>query len=109
MKTTVNFSQFCDSFRSMDRNDNFTYEGKRVLFDYLESLEEGTGQEIELDVIALCCKYSEEHYEDIAKNYSISFENCEDDKDKLQAVEEYLQEHTIIVGTVGDSIVYVQF
>ena len=39
--------------------NNFTYEGKRALFDYLENLEEDTGTEIELDTIALCCEYSE--------------------------------------------------
>ena len=37
MKQTVNFSQFCDAFKLMDRNGQFTYEGKRALFDYLEN------------------------------------------------------------------------
>lgn len=57
MKSTVNFSDFCDAFEI--RKENFTYEGKRALFDYLESYEEDTGEEIELDVIGLCCEYSE--------------------------------------------------
>ena len=63
MKQTVNFSEFCDRFRDMDRNNNFSYEGKRALFDYLEQFEEDTGEEIELDIIALCCEYTE--YEDL--------------------------------------------
>jgi hypothetical protein len=59
MHQTITFSCFCDAFRSMDRQDQFTYDGKRALFDYLEELEEDIGQPIELDVIALCCEYSE--------------------------------------------------
>jgi len=43
----------------MDRKDNFSYEGLRALFDYLELLEEDMGQPMELDVIALCSEYSE--------------------------------------------------
>ena len=33
MKETIGFCQFCDRFRDMDRDDNFSYEGKRALFD----------------------------------------------------------------------------
>ena len=33
MYTTINFSQFCDAFSDTYKN-NFTYEGKRALFDY---------------------------------------------------------------------------
>lgn len=35
MKEKVNFSQFLDSF-SETYKDNFSFEGKRALFDYLE-------------------------------------------------------------------------
>ena len=59
MKQTINFSQFCDAFRAHDRQDQFSYEGKRALFDYLEELENGIGEEIELDPIALCVEYTE--------------------------------------------------
>ena len=58
MKTTVNFSQFCDAF-SEDRKNTFTYFGKRALFDYLESYEDDTGEQVELDTVALCCEYTE--------------------------------------------------
>lgn len=58
MKNSVNFYTFCDSF-SESRRDSFSYNGKKALFDYLEQYEEDTGEEIELDIIALCCEYSE--------------------------------------------------
>jgi len=59
MKDTVTFTDFCDRFRDMGRNDSFTYAGKRALFDYLEELEDGCDMEIELDVVGLDCEYSE--------------------------------------------------
>lgn len=53
----VNFNMFCDAF--LIRKNNFSSEGLIALFDYLEFYEEDTGQEIKLDVIALCCDYTE--------------------------------------------------
>ncbi len=58
MKSTVNFSTFCDSFSETYKN-NFSYEGKRALFDYLRNYEEETGEEMELDPVAYCCEYTE--------------------------------------------------
>ena len=46
------------AFKNFER-DNFSYDGLKALFEYLEEYEEGTGEEIELDVIALCCDYTE--------------------------------------------------
>ena len=58
MKTNVNLNDFRDAFKSHNR-ENFSYAGLEALFDYLEEYEESTGEELELDVIALCCEYSE--------------------------------------------------
>ena len=62
---------FRDAFRRMDRVDQFSYEGAQLLFDYLESYEQDTGERIELDVIALCCDYTEDDAEAIAQSYNI--------------------------------------
>ena len=56
--SNISFSYFCDSFSDSYKN-NFTYNGKRALFDYLEAMEKDTGEEIELDTFALCCEYTE--------------------------------------------------
>src|ERR1035437_7223054 len=70
MITTVMFGDFCDSFSDSYKN-NFSYEGKRALFDYLENYEEETGTQIELDTIALCCEYTEyDNLEELQANYS---------------------------------------
>ena len=59
MKQTIGFSQFRDAFINMDRKETFSYEGQKALFEYLEQYEEDCDEEIELDVIALCCEYTE--------------------------------------------------
>lgn len=59
MHQDVNFCQFCDAFRNMGRDSQFSYEAKRALYDYLTDLEADIGEPIELDVIALCCEYQE--------------------------------------------------
>jgi len=70
MKTTITNSAFIDAFQSI-RPDNFSYNGLNALFDYLEEYEDSTGEEIDLDVIALCCDYTEyESLEDILKNHT---------------------------------------
>lgn len=58
MKEDVNFSTFTDRFNSI-RPDNFSYRGLKALYEYLLSYEEDCDTEIELDVIALCCDYSQ--------------------------------------------------
>lgn len=86
IKQTVNFSQFCDSFSESYKN-NFSYEGKRALFDYLESLREDLNEDIELDPIALCCEYTEyDSFKDYQNNYG----------DKVKTLEE-LEDHTTVI------------
>ena len=63
MKQTVFQSDFRDAFERMGRKDNFSYDGLNALYEYLTDLEDDTGIENELDVIGLCCDYTE--YESI--------------------------------------------
>ncbi len=87
MKQNINFYQFCRGFETMGRNNNFSYEGKKALFDYLEQYEDECCTEIEFDVIALCCDYSE--YENLAefqKDYSKEYETIEDIEDATTVI-----------------------
>lgn len=58
IKQTVSESIFIDSFQGSYKN-NFSYNGKKALFEHLEQLSEDMGEDIELDPIAICCEYSE--------------------------------------------------
>lgn len=92
----IGFCQFCDAFRDMGRNKQFTYEAKRALFDYLEDLGEDIGEEIELDVIALCCEWKEETLEDVLHDYG------------LESLEE-LEENTTVIEVPNGNILYQAF
>jgi hypothetical protein len=114
MKTTVSRYDFERAFADADRKENFSYEGLRLLFDYFEEYEESTGEEVELDVIALCCDYSEEDTADIARNYSIDLAHLDaEDEDYeeqcTEAVREYLEHNTTIVGETSTGFVYACF
>ena len=110
MKQTINFSAFCDAFHAFKRYDQFGYTALQILFDYLEDMEQDTSEEIELDVISLCCDYSVDSVADIASNYDIDLSECEDDEAKYEAVMEYLNDSTSVCGDYetddGHFIVY---
>ena len=65
----VNFSDFRQAFHNHDRGNQFSYEGLKALFDFLEEQEQDAG-EMELDVIALCCNYVEyKDFQEFKENY----------------------------------------
>ena len=115
--STIGFCQFCDAFRDNYRNANFSYQGKRALFDYLEQYSEDSGQPVELDVIALCCEYYENDIETIISEYKIDidtddFQDLDEDdqeKAKTEQVRDYLNDNTIILGEVPGGFVYAAF
>jgi len=114
MKTTVSRYDFERAFADADRKENFSYEGLSVLFDYLEDYEEQTGEELELDVIALCCDYSEDTTEAIARNYSIDLSHLDPEDDDYEeqcteAVRDYLEAYTTVVGETSTGFVYSAF
>jgi hypothetical protein len=106
MKTIVYFSEFCDYFRKI-RPDNFSYEGLRVLFDYLEEID----CDFELDVIGLCCDFAESDWQTIASDYEDAIElDKEQDQDiqKTQVLD-FLADQGALIGETSNSIVYRQF
>ena len=101
-------------FKRYDRSENFTPAGVRVLFDYLEEISEGSGEDIELDIIGLCCDYSEDTFEDIAANYRIDLTDCdgetiEDEEEIKCIVLDYLNANTAVCGVTGTTVVYAAF
>lgn len=108
MKTTVCFSEFRDAFQSI-RPDNFSYKAQQILFHYFEQYEEDTGEEIELDVIAVCCDFSEDSYENIADQYGIELDPEMDEDYQKQQVIEHLEGEGAYVGDSINGIVYRNF
>ena len=108
MKTTINRYQFERAFADADRKENFSYEGLKALFEYFEQYEESTGEEIELDVIAICCEYAEDTFEQIAATYEVDLTGV-DEADIPQAIMDFLCDNTSVVGETSDGFVYACF
>ena len=97
----------------MGRGDQFSYEAKSALFEYLEEYEQDTETEIELDVIALCCDYSEhENIEEWAKDYFGGTEKVEtefswtlEDDEIADAIRDYINENGQLIEFDGGIIV----
>ena len=92
-----NASQFRDQFYKMGRSEQFSYKALELLYDFLEE----AAPEAELDVIAICCDFSEDTEKAIAASYGLH-----EDEDVVA----YLEEHTMVVGvTSTGNVVYQQF
>lgn len=107
MKKTINLYDFREAFRTMGRGNQFSYGGLEELFNYLENYEEDTGEEIELDVIALCCDYSEQSHEEVAKSYDIPTDGL-DEEDMMEQVENFLQEAGAFVSRTDEGVLFNQ-
>jgi hypothetical protein len=89
MYQSINLSEFRSAFHNMGRGDQFSYEGLEILFEGLENTD---GEEMQLDVIAFCCDFSEDSEDIIRGSYS---HMLEDDTD----IEEFLNDNTWVLGS----------
>ena len=99
MFTSVSESNFIQAFEDYGRGNNFTREGRQALYDYFEQLEDDLGEPIELDVIAICCEYSEyENLKEFQKDYSEDYESIED-----------IENATTVIRIDDDAFIIVSF
>ena len=102
MKQTINKSEFTAAFHNMDRKENFSYAGLIALYDYLTALEDDLGEELELDVIALCCDYSEHDLEDLQREYGdYEGEQWED----MEEATAWLEDRTTVIRVDDDTVI----
>lgn len=106
-------SLFIQRFENMNRvetsenpNGNFSYKGLSALFEYIdESYEEENP--FKMDVICLCCDYSEyKNLKSYKKDYEILTDKEEyalDDDGYKEAIEEEISEKTTFIK-LGDTL-----
>lgn len=120
IKNTVTFSEFCDAwYRFEDRRNSFSYAGKRALFDYLEQLADDIGEDIELDIVALDCDYTEyDSAWEAMMEYQPEDMPCEGEEgDDLEEIEEknekaaleWLQDRTQVITVDGGGVIIQAF
>ena len=113
MKDTLTTSQIADRLKA-DENAGWSYAGARALAEYLEQYEEDAGEELELDVVAIRCDYSEyETLREWAEGYfgekeakeKFDIEKEEDWEDKEKEIKEYITDNGQLVEFDGGIIV----
>jgi hypothetical protein len=93
MKQTIHFSDFADAFKDL-RPSNFSNEGLEVLFNYLEEID----KDMELDVIAICCDFSQCSLREFTDAFGIA---CEDN-DLIDAVQEHIDQKGFWYALIHD-------
>ena len=108
MKKTINIHDFRAAFERMGRNDHFSHDGLEAIFGWIEDMEEGTGEEVELDVIGLCCDFAEyksalECVGDLGEDFKPD-EDASDEENEEAALE-YLLDRTSVIPFYGGIII----
>ena len=69
----LTFYDFVKAFENHNRENQFTRAGLSALYDYLEEYSEEIGEHFKLDVIGLCCEFTEyPRVSDALKDYNLS-------------------------------------
>lgn len=109
MKTILSTHDIAHALSS-NRDSGFSYTGAYALAEYLEALEEDTGEETELDTVAIRCEFSEyESALEAASQYNTFLEVLEGedytDDEKLEKALEYLEDNTTVITFDGGVII----
>ena len=87
MKQTVHFEDFRKAFQDI-RPNQFTNDGSKTLYENLIEYEDSTGEELDLDVIAICCDYTEfKSLKDFQNNYNNIYKSIEDIEDTTMVMQ----------------------
>lgn len=110
MKIALNTYEAADLLLN-DENANWTSSGALAMIEFLEDIELGLGEEMELDVVAIRCDYSEykslqtwlcEYYgaglHDALKQAGIDLED--DELEDSDVIDEWIRSHIYDHGTV---------
>ena len=120
MKQTINTYQAVDALLQ-DDNASWSIEWAKALVEYLEELEEDLGEEIELDVVAIRCDYSEMTLEEVLNNYLEIREDFEEYKDReeeanapieeedQEVIKQIISEYTTVIEVNDNKIIIQDF
>ena len=92
---TLTKSQFSDAFNKMGRGEQFSYEARDLIYDYLDESES-----YELDVIGICCEFAE--YENLKE-----FQN--DYGEEYTSIESIEEATTVLRNSNSNLFVIIQF
>lgn len=106
MVQTITFQDFVDAFRARGRQDQFSYEALRLIFDWYED----TDPDYELDVVGICCEWVEEDSSTVRDQYNApDLGSGVEDDEQHDAIVEYLEDSTIYLGNTSIGYVFRSF
>ena len=82
---TVNFSDFHESFDKMQRTQ-FSYGALKGLYAYYDTLSDNIGETIELNVIAICCEWTEYTLAEYNDYFGTAFDDFDALKEALDDI-----------------------
>ena len=89
--------EFITLFDEFDRSENFTRCARYELFQYLDDLSEDMDEDINIDIIGLCCEWSEYTVDELLENFDHMLDDEEREKMDVEALVERLQDATIVI------------
>ena len=103
MKQTISKNEFIEAFKRAGRGEQFSREALSEIFDWITSVEQDTGEETELDVVEVCCNWTEyETAGEAAQAYGL-------DSDNEEAALRCLSNATTVLECDGGSVVVLNY
>ena len=127
MKNTLTTHEIASSLHN-DEYGGWSWAGAQALAEYLEEYEESIGEEMELDIVAIRCDFSEypslidwaeDHCMNYAEEFGINYTDSDGNEhiqsvtdedgdyhdEVLDAIQEYITDHTTLIEFDGGIIV----
>ncbi len=113
MKTTLTTSHAAEILAN-DEYSSFSRLGAFALVEYLEELEDSTGEEMEFDPVAIRCDFSEhdslqdwahDHFSNALEELGFDETEENDDDDVDEKIREYIQDRGQLIEFDGGVIV----
>lgn len=111
MKITVTESMFCEQFKRV-RPDQFSRKALEALFEYYELSERENGEELELDVVSVCCDWTEyDSALEAAESYGFEADESEDERADMSERDalEFLQDNTTVLDLGTNGVVVLNY
>ena len=112
MKTTLHsraFNMLLDYRVLGDHTDGLVREATRVLVEWLEDLEEDTGEEMVLDPVALRCQFSLYTHREAEEAWCIDTSDAETPEQLKEIITDYLNDNTIVIPVDDNNLIISEF
>ena len=107
---SVNENDFIRAFEQAGREDQFSREALERLFEYYN---DDSAEDMELDVIAICCDWTEESAEDALESYDKSipdeWDDEWDDEERAEYAAAALMDCTVTYPLENGNVLYLAF